>query len=207
MTEWFRNADWSPEIEAEFEARIARSRAQKAQHLRIQGSLLKDSHPEVAIRLLARCVELDDPFQVAPAWLDMAHAHWRLGDLDRALASLEAAMEQQQREPMVRTSAAFDYAMLVALHMRRERFDRAVAVLQSSAALFPAMEFQREAALAIIHRAQGRMDDARAAAERALQAEAAQEGWIPGFPDVGIVPNTTNPLSAGIREVLAAPRR
>jgi tetratricopeptide (TPR) repeat protein len=115
-------------------------------------------------------------------------------------------MEQQQREPMVRTSAAFDYAMLVALHMRRERFDRAVAALQESTALFPAMEFQREAALAIIHRARGQMDDARAAAERALRAEAAEEGWIPGFPDVGIVPDTANPLSATIREILDMPR-
>ena len=204
MTEWYRNTDWSQAIEADFDARLARSRSQKAQYLRIQGSTLKDSHPEVAVRLLARCIELGDEFHVAAAFLDQAHAYYRIGDLDQTLASLESAIEQQERHPMFRTSAPFDYAMLVALHERSERYDRALAILdRGDAALFAAMDFQRDCARALIYAARGRTGDAREAARRALEAESVREEWIPGHPDVGVVPNTTNPFSERLREIVS----
>lgn len=204
MADWFRNTQWSPEIEADFEARLARSRSQKAQYLRIQGSMLKDTHPEVAVRLLSRCVELRDDFHIAAAWLDTAHAHYRLGDVDRALACLEAAMDQEARQPMFRTSAPFDYAMLVALHLDADRFDSALAALdRTSEALLPVMDFQRESARAVILSARGRHDEARQAAERALMAESVQAGWIPGHPEVGVAPRADNPLSIRIREIFS----
>jgi hypothetical protein len=40
--DWYRNQTWSEDIEAAFNAKLARSRSQKAQYLRIQGSILKD---------------------------------------------------------------------------------------------------------------------------------------------------------------------
>jgi predicted negative regulator of RcsB-dependent stress response len=204
MTDWFRNSDWTPEIEAAFEAQLSRSRTQKAQYLRIQGSILKDTHPQVAIRLLARCVDSGDEAHVAAALLETAHAHYRLGDIAGALAKLEAAMEQEALQPMFRTSAPFDFAMLVAVHGREERFDKALAVLDGTGdALMPMMEFQRAAARAIILSARGRAIDARAAARAALAAEAVEEGWIPGHPQVGIVPNRDNVLSARMREILS----
>ena len=204
MTNWFRNSDWTPDIEAAFEEKLHRSRSQKAQYLRIQGSMLKDTHPEVALRLLARCAEAGDETQIAAALLDSAHAHYRLGDVTGALTQLEAAMAQEAIQPMFRTSAPFDYAMLVVLHDRKERFDKALAVLDDSgAALLPVMEFQRSAARAIILSAKGRMTEARGAAEKALAAEGVEEGWIPGYPDVGVVPNHKNVLSMRIREILS----
>lgn len=204
MTDWFRNSHWTPEIEAAFEQKLGRSRSQKAQYLRIQGSMLKDTHPEVAIRLLERCAEAGDETQIAAALLDSAHAHYRLGDVTGALTRLEAAMEQEAVQPMFRTSAPFDYAMLVVLHDRKERFDNALAVLDDSgAALMPVMEFQRSAARAIILSAKGRNAEARAAAESALTAESVEAGWIPGYPDVGVVPNHDNVLSVRIREILS----
>ena len=203
MADWFRNSDWTPEIEAAFDEKLGRSRSQKALYLRIQGSMLKDTHPEVAIRLLGRCVEAGDETQIAAALLDSAHAHYRLGDVNGALTQLEAAMEQEAVQPMFRTTAPFDYAMLVVLHDRKERFDRALAVLDDSgAALMPVMEFQRSAARAIILSAKGCTAEARAAAECALAAEAVEEGWIPGHPDVGVVPNHDNVLSVRVREIL-----
>ena len=203
MGDWFRNEEWTPEIEAHFEERLRRAKSQKAQYLRIQGSMLKDRHPAAAIGLLQRCVESGDESHVAAANLEAAHASYMLGDLDRALAYLEAAMDQEARQPMFRTSAAFDYAMLVALHLRTERFDKALAVLEGSAApMLPAMDFQREAARAVILSAQGHPSEARAAAERALAAEAVEEGWIPGHPEIGVIANPNNPLSARIREIL-----
>jgi tetratricopeptide (TPR) repeat protein len=202
MSEWFRNTTWDESIEAAFNAKLTRSRTQQAQYLRIQGSLLKESHPEAALGLLRRCIDLGDEFYLAAAHLDAAQAHYSLGDVDQSLASLEAAMEQEARYPLVRTSARFDYLMLVALHERKERYDAALALLDlPDLALFPAMEFQREAARAVILATHGRHEEARAAARLAMAAEAVRTGWIPGYPEVGVLPDGTNPLSARVREI------
>lgn len=199
---WYRNASWDEEVEAAFEARLARSRSQKAQYLRIQGSLLKDSDPAIAIRLLARCVEEGEPFHIAHAYLDMAHARYVLGDVEGALESLEAAMDQEAREPMFRTSAPYDYAMLVALHDRVERYDRALAVLDRSTGLFfSSQEFQAEGARALIYAAKGRVEDARDAAREALRAADQRVGWVPGYPDVGIVPAVDNQFCRRLRAI------
>jgi tetratricopeptide (TPR) repeat protein len=198
--DWYRHTDWDAEIEAAFEARLARTRTQKAQYLRIQGAMLKDSHPAVALRLLERCIAERDAAHVAHAHLNAAHAHYMLGDVDSALDSLEAAMEQQQREPMFRTSAAFDYAMLVALHCLPDRYDRAMGALEGADdAFFATMLFQARTAQAMIYAARGRKDEARQAAREALAAADIREGWIPGYPDVGVLPEGDSPVFDRLR--------
>ncbi len=204
MAEWYRNREWTAAIAAEFEARLARSRAQKAQYLRIQGSTLKDSHPEVAVELLQRCVDQGDSPYVAHALLDKAHALYRMGKIDDALATLEATMAQEQREPMFRTSAPFDYAFLVALHGRSERYDQVLGLMDVHAAgPFAVMDFERESARAIILSERGKADDAREAARLALQAEAVRDGGVPGFPQVGTVPANDHPFGDRLRAIAA----
>jgi tetratricopeptide (TPR) repeat protein len=202
--DWYRNTDWTPEIETAFNARLARSRSQKAQYLRIQGSTLKDTHPPAAIALLERCIRLGDEFHIPHAYLDLAHAHHVLGNVKQALQFLEAAVEQQERQPMFRTSAPFDFCMLVALHCRAERYDRALSILDGlDSGPFPVNEFQACAARAIILAERGRTEEARAAARLALEAEQ-REGWIPGLPEVGAVPCGGNPISDRLRAILAS---
>lgn len=199
---WYRNTEWGPDIEAGFNARLARSRSQKAQYLRIQGSFLTSTHPAVAINLLERCIAMNDEFHVANAHLNTAEAHVALGDIEGALRSLEAAMDQQARFPMSRTSAPFDYCMLVALHNRTERYDAALAILEDlGAGPFASTDFQAQSALALILWERGSRKRACEAAERALAAEAVETGWIPGFPDVGVVPSSDNPLSERVRQI------
>ncbi|RIX31479.1 YfgM family protein [Sphingomonas edaphi] len=203
--DWYRNHTWSDDIEAAFNAKLARSRSQKAQYLRIQGSILKDAFPAAAIQLLRRCVEEGDDFHIAHAYLDMAHAHYVSGDIEAALRSLEDAMDQQRRQPLFRTSALYDYGMLVALHERAERYDRALSILEgANDAPFASMVFQAEAARALIFAARGQTRAAVAAARRALSAEAEEVGWIPGHPEVGVISNHDNPLSKRLREVVTA---
>lgn len=205
MADWYRNTDWNAEIEASFEARLARTRGQRAQYLRIQGSTLKDSHPEVAIRLLARCVEAGEPMLVAHALQDMAHAYYRRGDIDAALDTLEDALEQQRREPRFGTSAAFDFPFLVALHGRRDRYDFALQLLGAgNGPLFPVMTFEREAARAIILSERSEVEPARAAAAAALRARE-EQGWIPGYPEAGAVPATEHPLFERLRAIAGQP--
>ncbi|GAA4014704.1 hypothetical protein GCM10022280_11540 [Sphingomonas swuensis] len=199
MPDWYRNTEWNDEVAAGFDAKLARSRGQRSQYLRIQGSTLKDVDPRAAIELFRRCIGEGDPLTIAHAMLDMAHAHYRLGHVGEALDTLEALLDQQQREPRHRTSAAFEYPFLVALHDERQRFDRAWAVLQEGEPAFlPDMMFEVEAARAILHDGRGEREASTTAARRALGASA-EQGWIPGFPDVGVVTDSEHPLMQRLR--------
>lgn len=198
---WYRNSDWSPEIEARFEERLARSRNQKAQYLRIQGSILKERHPAEAVELLERCIAEGDPAFIAHAYAEMADAHYRLGDVDAAIRSFEAAMEQEAAQPMFRTNAPLDYALLVALHEQAERYDHALTVLDAAGEGFlPSMSFEAATARALIHAARGETDSARSAATRAL-AQLDCAGPIPGYPEVGAVSGTDHPLFERLRAI------
>ena len=201
---WYRNIEWTPQIEAEFNARLARSRSQKAQYLRIQGSVLTSRHPEAALQLLHRCIELKDEFTLAAAHQDAAHAYYRMGDIELALRSLEAAIDRQEVFPMAKTEAPYDYCMLVALHGREERYDRVLAlVARIGSGPFPSTEFKAQAASAIILWGRGRQDEAKAAARLAMEAQSVEHGWIPGHPDVGVVPEE-NPLSSRLALIAAS---
>lgn len=193
--DWYRNRTWDPEIEAAFDKRLGRSRSHKAQYLRIQGSMLKDEHPEVAIRLLKRCIDEGDDFHIAHALLDTAHAKLILGDVDAALGTLEDLLVQEERHPRVRTTAPYDYSFLVALHGRTERYQRAIELLdRRGPGFFESMIFEAEAAKAIIFEDQGERIAAREAAKRALDAASVRVGWVPGYPDIGLVPESPHPL-------------
>lgn len=200
--DWYRNTSWDAETEAAFNAKLARTRSQRAQYLRIQGSVLKDTHPDAAIGLLGRCIQEGDEFHIAHAYLDTAHAHYVRGDVLAALIALEAAIEQQERQPRFRTSAAHDYAFLVALHGQTERYDKALELLEREGdGLFSSMTFEAEAAKALIFDARQQREQAQQAARGALDAEAVEVGWIPGHPEVGVVPKVERPLFERLRQI------
>jgi len=200
--DWYCNTSWDADIEAAFNGKLARTRSQKAQYLRIQGSVLKDSHPGPAIELLQRCVAEGDDFHVAHAYLDMAHAHYVRGNLQAALAALEAALEQEKRQPRVRTTAAYDHAFLVALHGIEERYGLSIALLDREGVGFlPSMIFEAEAAKALIFAAWQRHQEAQQAARHALAAGAVEVGWIPGHPAAGLVPLVDTPLHRRLQAI------
>ena len=203
--DWYRNTHWNDDIEAAFNGRLERSRSQKAQYLRIQGSILKDSHPDIAIRLLERCIDLGDEFQLAHALLDMAHAHLVRGDVDAALDTLEAVIEQEERQPRFRTTAAYDYPFLVALHGRTDRYRRALDLLERQGeGFFESMIFEAETAKALIFDEQGNNASAKEAARRALEAASVDVGWVPRHPGVGLVPKGPHPLFERLRLIAEA---
>lgn len=200
--DWYRNTKWNADIEAAFNWRLERSRSQKAQYLRIQGSILKDTHPDIAIQLLGRCVEQGDEFHIAHALLDTAHAQLVQGDVDTALDTLEAVIEQERRQPRFRTSAAYDYPFLVAFYGRTERYQRALDELESHpGGFFESMIFETETAKALICEEQGKHELAREAARRALAAASVETGWVPGHPKVGLVPSGPHPLHERLKRI------
>ena len=202
---WYRNTSWNAEIEAAFNSRLERSRSQKAQYLRIQGSILKDTHPDIAIQLLKRCVDQGDEFHIAHALLDTAHAQLVQGDVDAALDTLEAVIEREKRQPRFRTSAAYDYPFLIALHGRAERYQRALDLLERhSDGFFESMIFEAETARALIFEAQGKHALAKEASRKALAAASVEAGPVPGYPEVGIVPSGSHSLHERLRRIAGA---
>lgn len=129
MVQWFRNTDWNDEIESAFDARLGRARG-KAQYLNIQAHTLLATHPRVAANLCCRVLALDEPSQTARAGLYLGTALAVQGDFDGAISALEAAIEAERREPMHRTAAYLDQALLVALAKRYDMYDTALKRLE-----------------------------------------------------------------------------
>ena len=125
MVEWFRNTEWNDDAEAAFYARLGRARS-KAQYLNIQAYTLLASHPQVAASLARRAIECADDTETARAGLYLGTALAVGGDLDGAISALEDAIEAEQREPMFRTAAHLDQALLVALARRVDMYDLAL---------------------------------------------------------------------------------
>lgn len=168
MADWFRNIAWSDEIASTFEVRLGRAR-DKAQYLNIQAYTLLATRPDVAASLSRRAIELNDPTQTARAGLYLGTALATLGDLDAAIIALESAIEAEQREPMHRTAAHLDQALLVALAERTEMYDLALKRMERESILpFGDQCLSALIAQALIRGERG--EDVAGIAEAALEA-------------------------------------
>jgi len=200
--DWYQNTTWNDEIEEAFNKKLQRSRSQRAQYLRIQGSLLKDTHPQAGIRLLARCVEAGEDFEIAHALLDTAHAQLVQGDVDAALDTLEAVIEQEKRQPRSRTTAAYDYPFLIAIYCRKERYQSALDLLERHGdGFFESMIFEAETAKALIFEERGEDALAQQASRKALEAASVEVGWLPDHPKVGLVPTLPSQLHGRLQRI------
>lgn len=180
MVEWFRNTDWNEEIEAAFDARVGRAR-DKAQYLNIQAHTLLATHPEVAAKLCRRVVALNDPSQTARGWLYLGTALAAQGDFDGAISSLESAIEAEQRDPIHRTAAHLDQALLIALAERDDLYDIALERLNSERDL-PFSEQPLNALIALALMGSERGENVVHAAALALEALADTEAYDFGLP-------------------------
>jgi tetratricopeptide (TPR) repeat protein len=169
MTDWYRNSQWSPAIAESFEARLARSRSQKAQYLVLQGMALVPKHPEIAASLLRRAIDLDDPFETVRALATLAQAHLALGNVEGALEAYEAALERQIAQPNVVAVQPADYLFAIGYFRAESRRPVAVAIADAMPddGIF-GPDPQIIAAKAMVFELACRRAEARAAAARAL---------------------------------------
>jgi tetratricopeptide (TPR) repeat protein len=149
---------------------------------------------------------MGEEYHVAHACLDAGEASLFLGDVEAALTWLEAAMANERRFPMFRTGAPASFCFLVAYHRREERYDAALAILDSlGSGPFASTDFEAQTARALILSERGQHAEARAAAALALQAAAVDVGWVPGHPEVGVVPPIADhPLGERLAAIAAA---
>jgi tetratricopeptide (TPR) repeat protein len=99
--DWYRNTAWSNDIEADFEARLKRSRGafNKAQYLRIQASYLLDSSDLktqlVGVRQMERLINdfPSEEFSVIFGQEQLGDFYLKVGDFDKAEKYFRVVME------------------------------------------------------------------------------------------------------------------
>jgi tetratricopeptide (TPR) repeat protein len=186
--DWFRNETWNDAIEREFRLKLRRAR-RKGQYLRIQASVLADSHPEVALSLLDEYFRLPEDFDWAQGHVDRATALVALGRLDDAVGSFEAALAREAAFPNLQTEAVLKLPYLIAMKQLRPRYQRALQLLRISEErlMFPADRFRWHAAQALIAADSGNSTIARHHAEHALQAASAEHSGFRYHPSAGLI--------------------
>lgn len=186
--DWYRNTDWNAEIEAAFFEKLRRAR-EKQQYLRIQARIIADRKPDVALRLLDEYFALGDHFDQAQAHADRASAYLVLGDMERAIAALEAALAQEEKYPRLLTYAYLDLPFLIACRHIKSRYEQALELLERyrSRLTFPVDHFRWHAAYSLILSARGQISSAQAHARLALAAAAEGHSGFRYHPGVGLV--------------------
>lgn len=203
--DWFRNTSWDESIERAFDERLRRARS-KGQYLRIQACTLALSHPEVALKLLDRYFELKVEFDLAQAHVDQATALLALGRVGDALAAYEAALAREAAFPNYRTQASLELPYVVATLGIREKYPRAIELLDLNKPrfAFPVDRFRWHAAKALIAAATGEADGARDQAERALEAAGCDRSGFRHHPTMGLVTPEFAPVVERLKSLCTA---
>jgi tetratricopeptide (TPR) repeat protein len=212
--EWFRRHTWTEADQAEFFARLGRSRTafHKAQYARIQAYEL---HQAGGARCARAALELLD--MIVQSWMGDAQRasvhHQRaecLRDLERDAEAVEAyreAFAEQRRLPSYLTNAHFNFAWWVAVSGKRELFDEALGVLEEFSCedgiTFPATVYLAEGARALIQHARGDRGAASTHARRALDAAGVKHSGLRYHPTVGLVQGRDEATHAMLTSIAA----
>ncbi len=193
--DWYRSREWNPDVARRFDEKLRRARS-KDQYLRIQAACLVDSHPEVALRLVERFFDLEDPFTPAQALDVKARALTRLGRIEEAWSAYESVLAAEQTLPSVRTNAFADMSVLAVTHGLTHHYDRVLEILSSSTKLmtFPVLGFINHACRAIILESRGMRTQATQERHSALQLASLHSSGLPNHRELGLVGEQEAPL-------------
>jgi tetratricopeptide (TPR) repeat protein len=191
--DWFRSPDWSHDAQADFEARLKRSReGNRAQYMRIKGLALSEAGLVQPARELWERI-LDQ---------DLGHDFERAGTLELLGDSYRdteptRAMQYYRRllsdHPTLNGTTATVEVALAELEMakgRRANTDEALALLNSflerDTSQFPNVLFRWYLALISVAQATGEKETVQRSARTALDL-ASQGPALPRHQDVGVV--------------------
>lgn len=186
--DWYRSEVWNSDVEAGFRQRLKRAR-DMSQYLRIQASCLAESYPDAALGLLDEYFALGEHFDFAQAHVDRARAFSASGDIEAALSSYEAALERERQFAPLKTQAYLDFACLVVEAGIGGLYDRALQILDAhrDRPIFPADRYRAHGARALILEQRGHLEEARAAANLAMEAACETRSGFAHHPHLGLV--------------------
>lgn len=191
--DWFRSSDWSPTAQADFEARLKRSREwNRAQYIRIKGLALREAGMlQPARDLWERILDQDlgHDFEKAST-LEHLGDSYRDTEPERATHYYRRLLSEH---PTLNGTTATVEIALAELEMakgRRADTDEALALLNSflerGTSQFPNVLFRWHLVLVDIARATGEQETVQRAARTALDL-AGRGPVFPRHKDVGVV--------------------
>jgi hypothetical protein len=177
--DWCRRKSWSSKDEAEFFARLARSRSpfHKAQYLRIQaGELAAVGRPDltrVALELLSKhLAEFSDPYAQTQAHFAAAGCHAQLGDNEEAVKHFRLSLKENRQAPHIELGTTLEFPWFVVSRQLTALYDEALGMIESAHIAFPVQSFKAAVVRAVIAECRG---ETRAAAHYAREALSAAE--------------------------------
>lgn len=193
--DWYRNEEWNSEIEKGFLTRLARSRGQRDQQLKIQIQMLAGRFPSDALGL----VELYKVTRTEKTWdLDViaasARAYEVLGKTDKALVAYRSILQHDENKPFFPTWVLLDAPFLIAKKGKVSDFPYAFELLQraklniSKQGLnFAVQQFVFYACHALIRHRSGQKEEAKENALAALQLASVRHSGLRYHRKVGLV--------------------
>ncbi|WP_020412925.1 hypothetical protein [Microbulbifer variabilis] len=186
--DWYRNEEWSEEIESMFFEKLKRAR-RKEQYLRIQACTIASTEPDVALSLLEQYFQLKDDFDHARAYCDMATAYIAKGQIKNAISSYVKALERESVFPNLKTEAYILYPMLIVEYKLTDLYQSANEALDEhqERVMFPVDHFRWHAAKAIISADSGNNEQAVNHAGHALDAAQIKKSGFRFHQSLGLV--------------------
>lgn len=186
--DWYRNEKWNEEIESKFFEKLNRAR-RKEQYLRIQACTIASTKPDVALSLLKQYFELDNDFDHAQAYCDMATAYIAKGEIENAINAYGKALERELAFPNLKTDAYILYPMLIVENKFINLYQSASEVLDEhqERLMFPVDHFRWHAAKAIIAASFGSKELAAEHARMAFDAAKIKKSGFRFHQSLGLV--------------------
>lgn len=173
--EWFRNRTWSPSIEAQFLARLSRSRSaqHRAQYLRIQAIELAGAGTKAltgqALALLERhLAEFSDPYERTQAHAAAADCCDKLDRVDSAIVHFRASLSEGTRAPNLDCGVRIGFPWFIVSRRLINLYSEALELLPLEPPVFPVERFKVSTVRAVVAESRGQLEDARRHSQDAL---------------------------------------
>jgi len=202
--DWYRNQKWNEEIESKFFEKLKRAR-RKEQYLRIQACTIAKQEPDVALSLLDQYFNLEDDFDHAQAYCDMATAYIKKGEIEKAINSYSKALERESEFPKLQTEAYILYPLIIVQHKINNLYRSANKVLDQyqERLMFPIDHFRWHAAKAILAKEIGKNVIASEHASLAFKSAKIKKSGFKYHQNVGLVGKKYRELINELRTIHA----
>ncbi len=186
--DWYRNKVWNEEIAEAYFTKLKRAHS-KDQYLRIQANYLTEKYPEVALELLDKFFELNEPFDLAQAYCAKAAALLSLGNVEEAIESYKQALKFEKKQGTAQTQAYLSLPMLFVEYETKQYFEFGIELLNEyiDRLMFPIDYFRWHTAMAVFKHSFGDSTEASKQAGLALDAAQIKKSGFRYHQELGLV--------------------
>jgi hypothetical protein len=202
--DWFRQANWTEQIEREFFVKLAKTRTQRDQYLAIQAMTLANAQPEVALRLVDIYFKTKTTsFNDVRALDARARANQALGRVSESVSTMKEILETEREHPGFKTNTFTDFPYFVAVNRLSSEYDAALKTLIDREAdlAFPISRFKWHAAMSIINAELDNQALAKVHAKLAIDAASVVESGLRYHPGLGLVDERFGDVAAQLRRI------